>query len=69
MKTMTALVLQQPHTHAGNAYAAGDRLETDPTSADWLMANGIARPALAPVPLSPEPKSDPKPQLHKEAKP
>ena len=69
MKPMTALVLQQPHTHAGKTYAAGDRLEADPASADWLVANGIARPARAPDPLSPEPKSDPKPQLHKEAKP
>ena len=69
MKTMTALVLQQPHTHAGKTYAAGDRLEADPASADWLVVNGIARPALEPVPLSPEPKSDPKPQSHKEAKP
>lgn len=66
---MTALVLQQPHTHAGKTYVAGDRLETDPTSADWLLANGIARPALMPEPLSPEPKSDPKSQSHKEAKP
>ena len=67
MKPMTALVLQQPHTHAGKTYAAGDRLEADPASADWLVANGIARPVLTPDHLSPEPKSDPKP--HKEVKP
>ncbi len=52
---MTSIVLIQPHTHAGQAHKAGDRLDVDGGSADWLIANGIARhdrqPSSIPVPL------------------
>lgn len=40
---MTSIVLTQPHTHAGQAYKAGERLDVDGSTADWLIANGIAR--------------------------
>ena len=39
---MTQLVLMRPHTHAGKTYGVGDRIEIDATSADWLIAHGIA---------------------------
>ena len=39
---MTHLVLTRPHTHAGKAYGVGERVEIDATSADWLIAHGIA---------------------------
>lgn len=48
---MTSIVLTQAHTHAGKAHKAGDRLDVDGSSADWLLSNGIARqpnPALPP---------------------
>ena len=40
---MTSIVLTQPHTHAGQAHKAGERLDVDGSTADWLIANGIAR--------------------------
>lgn len=51
---MTSIVLTRPHTHAGKASKAGDRLDVDGGSADWLIANGIARHDRQPVPLPPE---------------
>lgn len=51
---MTSIVLTQPHTHAGQAYKAGERLDVDGSTADWLIANGIAR---QPVP-EPQPQGD-----------
>ena len=73
MTPMTSIVLTQPHTHAGQAHKAGDRLDVDGGTADWLIANGIARhdrPTTSiPHPegdgLSVEPKSTPR----KEPKP
>ena len=56
---MPPLVLTRPHTHAGKTFGVGDRIEIDATSADWLLAHGIATPELtAPTaePI-PEPKS------------
>ena len=47
---MTSIVLTQPHTHAGQAYKAGERLDVDGSTADWLIANGIARHDRQPVP-------------------
>lgn len=35
--------LLQPHTHQGQAYAAGDLLDLPEPSARWLIAEGIAR--------------------------
>jgi ribosomal protein L9 len=42
---MTSIVLQRPHTHAGKPFKAGKRLDVDDGTADWLIANGIARRA------------------------
>lgn len=46
---MTSLVLQRPHTHAGKSFAAGEWLDVDGGTADWLIANGIARHDRQPV--------------------
>ena len=70
---MTPLVLLCPHTHAGKPFKAGNRIVADVATADWLIANGIARhdrPTTSiPHPegdgLSVEPKSTPR----KEPKP
>jgi hypothetical protein len=48
---MTSIVLTQPHTHAGQAYKAGERLDVDGSTADWLIANGIARHDRQPAPV------------------
>lgn len=40
---MTSLVLIRPHTHAGKAHKAGERIDVDSGTADWLIANGVAR--------------------------
>jgi hypothetical protein len=40
---MTSLVLLCPHTHAGKPFEADERLIVDAGTADWLIANGIAR--------------------------
>ena len=57
---MTSIVLTQPHTHAGRAHKAGERLDVDGGTADWLIANGIARHDRQPVP-APQPEADGKP--------
>jgi hypothetical protein len=57
---MTQLVLIRPHTHAGKTLGVGDRIEIDATSADWLMAHGIATPE--PTVPAPEPITDPEPK-------
>lgn len=54
---MTSIVLTQPHTHAGQAYKAGERLDVDGSTADWLIANGIARHDRQPEP-EPQPQGD-----------
>ena len=61
---MTQLVLTRPHTHAGKTYGAGDRIEIDATSADWLIAHGIATPE----PTLPVSEPEPKPLQRKEPK-
>lgn len=62
---MTSIVLTQAHTHAGKPYKAGERLDVDSSSADWLIANGVARhdrqPDPAPSPESGGKPTDPKP--------
>lgn len=40
---MTTIILTKNHTHAGVSYSAGKRLEVDDTTAEWLVAQGIAR--------------------------
>ena len=54
---MTSIVLTQPHTHAGQAHKAGDLLDVDGGTADWLIANGIARHDRQPAP-EPQPQGD-----------
>ncbi len=54
---MTHIVLNRPHTHAGKPCKAGERLDVDGGTADWLVANGIARHDRQPVPAS-QPQSD-----------
>ena len=63
---MTSLVLIRPHTHAGKTYGVGDRIESDATSADWLIAQGIATPE--PTAATSEPVPEPKPLQRKEPK-
>jgi len=46
---MPRLVLTRPHTHAGKAYAAGDRVEVNADIADWLLAHDIAVPEPKPT--------------------
>lgn len=57
---MTSIVLTQAHTHAGKPYKAGERLDVDSSSADWLMANGVARHDRQPDPV-PSPEGSGKP--------
>ena len=69
---MTSIVLTQPHTHAGQAHKAGDLLDVDGSTADWLIANGIARHDRQPAPV-PQPQGDgtpiePKTTQRKESK-
>lgn len=60
MTPMTHIVLNRPHTHAGRACQACERLDVDAATADWLIANGIARYDRQPVP-APQPEADGKP--------
>ena len=71
---MTSVVLTRPHTHAGKPRAAGDRLDVERGTADWLVANGIARHDRQPAPV-PQPEGDsapieakPTPTQRKESK-
>ena len=61
---MTQLVLLKPHTHVNQTFSIGERIEVDDASAQWLIVNGIATPALKPLKTEPEPK----PFQHKETK-
>ena len=54
---MTSVVLTRPHTHAGKPHAAGDRLDVERGTADWLVSNGIARHDRQPAP-APAPEGD-----------
>lgn len=69
---MTSIVLTHPHTHAGQAHKAGERLDVDGSTAEWLIANGIARHDRQPAPV-PQPEGDstpiePKTTQRKESK-
>ncbi|KIF11270.1 DUF7210 family protein [Xanthomonas citri] len=71
---MTSIVLTHPHTHAGQAHKTGERLDVDGSTADWLIANGIARHDRQPAPV-PQPEGDsapieakPTPTQRKESK-
>ena len=63
--TTTRVVLNRPHTHAGQRHAAGAVIDVDVTTADWLVSHGVAKPPAEPV------KTDPdfKPVHRKEPKP
>ena len=50
---MTPIVLLCPHTHAGKPFKAGNRIVVDVATADWLIANGIARHDRQPNPALP----------------
>ena len=69
---MTRLVLRRPHNQAGKAFQAGDRIDVETTTADWLMAHGVAAPDAVSPKADPEP-ADLKPDLprsqRKEPKP
>ena len=69
---MTRLVLKRPHNHAGKAFQAGDRIDVEATTADWLIAHGVAAPDAVPPTANPDP-ADLKPDLprsqRKESKP
>ena len=60
---MTHVRLIRPHTHAGLAYAPGERLEVDAATAEWLLNHDVATPEAKPVKTDPEPKplKEPKP--------
>jgi len=62
---MTQLVLMRPHTHAGKTLQPGERLDVEGGTADWLIANGIARHDRQPAPVQ-QPEGDSAPN---EAKP
>lgn len=71
---MTSLVLIRPHTHAGKPLQPGERLYVDGSTADWLIANGIALYDRQPAPV-PQPEGDsapieakPTPTQRKESK-
>ena len=51
---MTRLLLKRPHTHAGRAHEAGERLDVDGSTADWLIAHGVAAPDAVPQKADPE---------------
>jgi hypothetical protein len=64
---MTRVRLTRPHTHAGLAYAAGERIEVDAATAEWLVAHDVAVPDPKPDPKPA--KSDPESKPLKEPKP
>lgn len=70
---MTPLVLLCPHTHAGKPFKAGNRIVADVATADWPIANGIARhdrlTASIPHPEGDGPSVEPKSTPRKEPKP
>ena len=49
--------LLKPHTHAGEEPGTGSVIEVDDSTADWLIANGIARHDRQPAPV-PQPEGD-----------
>lgn len=66
---MTHVRLTRLHTHAGLAYAPGERLEVDAATAEWLIANDVASPDAKPDTKTAKTDPEPKPQPVKEPKP
>lgn len=72
---MAQLVLLKAHTHARVAHLAGERIEVDCVTAQWLLAHAVAAPvsfasepaAKAGRPLHPTPSHQP--TFKKEIKP
>ena len=53
----TSLILKEAHTHAGQSYPPGARIEVDAHSAQWLLSHGLAslEPKPAKTDLTPPP--------------
>lgn len=58
---MPDVILQQPHTHGGTPYRAGERITVDANAAQWLVELGIAQATPQPEPVSPPAKASAKP--------
>ena len=41
------VTLAKAHTHAGQDYQAGDQIEVDTATAQWLQTQGVTAPAPA----------------------
>lgn len=54
---MTPIRLTRPHTHAGTTYGAGERLEVDAATAEWLVNHDVATPESKLARTDPESKS------------
>jgi len=50
---MPLIELLKPHTHAGQLYRPRERIELEPSLANWLVASGVARPILVSDPDRP----------------
>jgi hypothetical protein len=50
--------LLKPHTNAGTDYHAGDILDVDEATAQWLIEHGVAEAASDPQPNKPTRKGD-----------
>lgn len=45
---MPHLVLKRSHTHAGQAFEVGERIDVEASTADWLIAHDVAAPMAEP---------------------
>lgn len=64
---MTRVLLKRAHSHAGTSYRAGDAIDVDAPTANWLLAQGVAEVAPeAPTTLAA--LAEPKPFQRKESK-
>lgn len=43
----TKIILTAPHTHAGQQYQAGETLELDESSAEFIVKMGVGKVAIA----------------------
>lgn len=70
MLTTTRVRLTRPHTHAGQTYAAGARIEVEAATAAWLLAQGMAEViATRSTPTPASPAFEPKITHRKDSKP